>query len=55
MRSLKKRADGVNLLDALAAQRLLELAFVNAAYYEQRGYINARDFGRALGMLEIAN
>jgi len=55
VKSLLKRARADDPLEALGAQRLLELAFVNTAFYEPRDYMTAGDPQRAAAMLEVAN
>ncbi len=56
IRPLLKRAASVDdPADALAAQRLLELVFSNAAFYEPRDYLAKGEAGRALAMLRVAD
>jgi hypothetical protein len=52
---LKRAADEDDPEDALAAQRLLELAFSNTSFYEPRDYMAAGDPARALAILRVAD
>jgi len=51
---LKRAADKDDPAGAAAAQRLLDLVFSHAAFYEPRDYLEAKDPERALAMLQVA-
>jgi len=55
IRSLQRRAKGTeDRLDALAAQRMLEQAFVHTAFYAPRQWLELGNAARALALLRIA-
>lgn len=51
---LKQSSDSKNPLEALSAQRMLEIAFVHTSFYVPRKYLESNDSHRALKVLAVA-
>lgn len=51
---LKQASESKNRLEALWAQRMLEIAFVHTSFYVPREYLESKDAHRALKVLAVA-